>query len=217
MKKKLTHNQRAQFKKKQNIEHVNRYLDRLDPPPETFKFPYHVFILCKDTFRYPYDCPESTTQNCTALENLQMADLKIHKYNIYTITKAEPNQVIVKLDSDFIQNLNEVDGNDFNETYIVPLHFKGCNKCKGSGVIVDPRIDCSGLTAEEFYNPDFNESYMSGNYNITCTLCEGEKVILDETLILATLPHPLVAAVNRWLEDEEDFLQSQLSESRMDC
>lgn len=49
-----------------------------------------------------------------------------------------------------------------------------CPLCEGHGKHVNPSIDASGLTSEDFAeDPDFADDYMSGAYDVTCNQCHG--------------------------------------------
>lgn len=49
-----------------------------------------------------------------------------------------------------------------------------CPLCSGHGKHVNPSIDASGLSAEDFAeDPDFAEEYFSGGYDVTCNQCQG--------------------------------------------
>lgn len=59
-----------------------------------------------------------------------------------------------------------------------PWHWEVCDLCEGRAKVVNPSIDASGLTAEDFAeDPDFAESYKSGMYDITCPRCGGRSTI----------------------------------------
>lgn len=60
----------------------------------------------------------------------------------------------------------------------VPVVFDVCPTCEGKGKHVNPSIDASGLTAEDFADdPDFHEQYMSGAYDVRCYGCQGRRVV----------------------------------------
>lgn len=49
-----------------------------------------------------------------------------------------------------------------------------CPLCSGHGKHVNPSIDASGISAEDFAeDPDFAEEYFSGGYDVTCAQCQG--------------------------------------------
>ena len=53
-----------------------------------------------------------------------------------------------------------------------------CPACEGSGTMVNPSIDCDGISVDEFdQDPEFAESYFSGVYDENCSTCDGEKRI----------------------------------------
>lgn len=88
----------------------------------------------------------------------------------------------------------------------VPMEYEVCGLCRGSGKIVDPNIDCGGITQEEFdEDPDFEEEYFSGRYDITCTRCRGLRV-------------ESIPKFPKWLEkmvDDRD--QAQMDNIRDEC
>lgn len=53
-----------------------------------------------------------------------------------------------------------------------------CPTCRGEGTHVNPSIDASGLTADDFYeDPGFADDYMSGVYDQPCNDCNGRRVV----------------------------------------
>jgi len=67
---------------------------------------------------------------------------------------------------------------------VVSVEFETCPTCDGKGVHVNPSIDASGLSNEDFYEDlDFAEDYHNGIYDVVCYECEGLRVVpvcLDE-------------------------------------
>jgi DNA-directed RNA polymerase subunit RPC12/RpoP len=60
----------------------------------------------------------------------------------------------------------------------VPIRWALCTLCSGKGVVVNPSIDCGGLTAEDFWEEEgFRGDYLSGLYDIDCPLCSGRRVM----------------------------------------
>lgn len=54
----------------------------------------------------------------------------------------------------------------------IPYHWEVCGLCRGKGTVVNPSIDASGLTAEDFAeDPDFADAYFRGVYDIGCPRC----------------------------------------------
>ncbi len=59
-----------------------------------------------------------------------------------------------------------------------PYKWIVCDLCQGKGKVVNPSIDASGLTAEDFHeDPDLAENYRSGMYDIQCPRCGGRTTI----------------------------------------
>jgi len=49
-----------------------------------------------------------------------------------------------------------------------------CDLCNGWQKVVNPSIDCGGLTQDDFdEDPDFRDEYFSGAYDIQCPQCRG--------------------------------------------
>lgn len=60
----------------------------------------------------------------------------------------------------------------------VPIKFAVCHVCRGKGSVVNPSIDCNGITADE-YDDDFRDDYFGGAYDIACPFCFGTRVEPD--------------------------------------
>lgn len=59
-----------------------------------------------------------------------------------------------------------------------PYKWVVCDLCEGKSTVVNPSIDCCGLTAEDFRDdPDFADDYIGGCYDITCPRCGGRSTI----------------------------------------
>ena len=91
--------------------------------------------------------------------------------------------------------------------------YEVCGCCGGRGSVVDPNIDCGGITPDEFADdPDFEEAYFNGRYDIPCPECRGLRVVR----------HPeLPEALARWVrelerERDEDY-DDRLAEIRFGC
>ena len=62
----------------------------------------------------------------------------------------------------------------------IPAIVRVCHLCDGTGKVVNPSIDCNGLSADGFReDPDFLEDYGSGMYDIVCPRCGGRNVIAE--------------------------------------
>ncbi len=72
---------------------------------------------------------------------------------------------------------------DLETSVDFPACLAVCPTCKGSGTYVNPAIDASGITRDQFdEDPYFEESYRAGHYDVTCATCRGNRVIpvIDE-------------------------------------
>ncbi len=93
----------------------------------------------------------------------------------------------------------------------VETKFEVCGQCQGSGQVVNPSIDCGGLSQEDFdEDPDFEVAYFSGQYDITCPTCRGKRV---ETI--PQLPEWLNIAIQGHDESQWDGIQEQCAELAM--
>ncbi len=64
-------------------------------------------------------------------------------------------------------------------TYAFPATREKCDRCDGTGAMVNPAIDGNGITSAQFAeDPDFGEAYFRGDYDVICEDCKGEKIIL---------------------------------------
>ena len=72
------------------------------------------------------------------------------------------------------------------DKYAIPVKtkFELCSQCQGSGTMVNPNIDCNGLTSDDFEDPRFEEDYLGGAYNQTCSACnqyEGRQIVVTHS------------------------------------
>ena len=110
---------------------------------------------------------------------------------------------------------------DCDETMEVafPARFAVCPLCSGTGKVVDPDIDCCGLTREDFDDdPDFEEDYFDGVYDVTCPQCRGERVVpaVDQ----GALPPALRVLYDGWRaarSADAEYAQECAAERRMGC
>ena len=73
----------------------------------------------------------------------------------------------------------EFEDEDEETLHTVHLQYEVCDTCTGRGKVVNPSIDCDGLTARDFEDdPDFAVAYRSGQYDIPCPCCHGMRVML---------------------------------------
>lgn len=92
----------------------------------------------------------------------------------------------------------EDDGCGDVETEVdVPAIFEVCPTCQGRGKHVNPEIDASGLSREDFEDdPDFARDYWAGAYDVPCMECSGLRVV--------PVPDParMSPAVRKALQDD---------------
>ena len=97
--------------------------------------------------------------------------------------------------------------------------YELCYQCEGSGTMVNPSIDCKGLSSEDFERDhDFRDNYMSGVYNITCSTCHGKKELRIQEY---ETENPLYNWCNERLaehyEFEYEFAREIAAERAMGC
>ena len=106
--------------------------------------------------------------------------------------------------------------NDEGEEEELPVKLmrEKCDLCDGTGRVVNPSIDCDGLTSEDFdEDPDFREDYFSGVYDIPCTKCKGERIVIeldrDET------KPEVLKVIDAWEKEENDYRRTVAAERAM--
>jgi hypothetical protein len=68
--------------------------------------------------------------------------------------------------------------NGERETVVVPVRFEVCPTCNGHGMHVNPSIDASGISGEDFErDPGFKQEYIGGCYDVKCYGCDGRRVV----------------------------------------
>ena len=93
-----------------------------------------------------------------------------------------------------------------------------CSMCRGSGRVVDPKIDASGISQDEFAeDPQFREDYYAGVYDVKCPECGGQRVVPDGETMLNDLPAGVKARILNFQREEASDLGLRLSELRMGC
>lgn len=128
--------------------------------------------------------------------------------------------VLVELDEDNGEN-DENDESDTGENagngieYTLRVDFIVCPLCRGRGYVVDPAIDCDGISDDYLReNPNFAESYHNGEFNIKCTKCEGKRVVLDLDKVRSLLPKSVRKQLAAAEREDREFLSVQLAELR---
>ena len=101
-----------------------------------------------------------------------MNDHRTQAKNEYECYDRNSNSLLIS----FVHETEE--GEEVEEKLVVPCEMEVCGTCGGTGSYVNPSIDASGLTAEDFADdPDFREDYFSGRYDMTCKSCGGNNVV----------------------------------------
>lgn len=74
---------------------------------------------------------------------------------------------------------DEAEGCDVEEEREVPFTFAVCPTCSGKGTHVNPSIDASGITADDWaeWDQDDREAYQTGGYDVPCFECNGQRVV----------------------------------------
>lgn len=94
----------------------------------------------------------------------------------------------------------------------VSISFAVCDLCEGRGKHVNPSIDASGISAEDFdEDPEFYHHYRAGHYDVACNQCKGRRV----------MPVVPPGAVASYLEararDDAEYHREMMAELRMGC
>ena len=96
-----------------------------------------------------------------------------------------------------------------------PFEWIVCNLCQGKGKVVNPSIDASGLTAEDFHeDPDLAEDYRSGVYDIPCARCGGRTTIPSPD---ADQEREAQERKERWGDIDPDRLNMRWKKSACPC
>jgi len=106
--------------------------------------------------------------------------------------------------------------NDAGEeiSHRVNLCYEVCPTCEGRGKVVNPSIDCGGLSQDDFDDdPDFRESYFSGSYDIQCPQCGGKRVV--PVLNRRANDADVIAMIDAAEKDDADFVRECAAERRM--
>tara|TARA_B100000131_G_scaffold321061_1_gene370775 strand:- start:3915 stop:4400 length:486 start_codon:yes stop_codon:yes gene_type:complete len=105
------------------------------------------------------------------------------------------------------------------ESFEFRVRFEVCGLCNGKGTMVNPSIDCGGLTDDDFYDdPDFEEDYHSGCYDVRCSKCDGKRVIpvLDDHCLTDDQKRAL-EIMREQAEEEAAYQAEVMAEMRMGC
>jgi len=98
----------------------------------------------------------------------------------------------------------------------LPTCWEVCDVCDGEGKYVNPSIDASGITAEQFADdPEFEESYFGGVYDVVCEHCGGKRVV--KVADWDRMTNEQSAAYRQQLEDDAYYDAERMAEIRMGC
>ena len=99
----------------------------------------------------------------------------------------------------------------------VSSRFVVCDMCHGHGNVVNPSIDCGGISDDDFReDPDFEEAYFSGAYNIPCPECDGKRVVTQmNPEHLGPLAKKVLAWAAKMEEDSRWTAMEYASERRL--
>ena len=105
-----------------------------------------------------------------------------------------------------------IDENTEEQTVTLPSRWEICSRCRGNGTIVNPAVDGSGISPDEFReDPDFEEAYRRGDYDIPCVAdCDNGKVrVPDEERM--TAEHRRIYKV--WRQQQREVRESYRMEA----
>lgn len=149
----------------------------------------------------------------------------------WRIVESGPHHAIIAFDEYFVEGLAEkmvTDEKSENEAFEevsalfqehyenafalrVPAKYEVCGMCNGSGTVVDPNIDCGGLSQEDFYDdPTFAEDYFGGRYDIVCPDCKGKRVVTTPEF-----PDWICSEVEEWDRGMWDSIRTECMERAM--
>ena len=131
----------------------------------------------------------------------------------YAVVEHGRDSAKVVLNECFLEQLQESEllPEDHDGKMELPSKYEVCDLCSGSGKVVNPSIDCCGLTQEDFdEDPDFEENYRSGRFDITCPECGGLRVIPTPTF-----PPEIQEEINSWWRSEADYARETAAERAM--
>lgn len=100
----------------------------------------------------------------------------------YKVVRGEGRQLRLVVDAEWLEYVEDrfSDGerSDLAEGVVVASRFVACETCSGYGKVVDPNIDCGGISDDDFSrDPDFKQDYLDGRYDVTCPKCSGDRVV----------------------------------------
>ena len=145
--------------------------------------------------------------------------LKVDKRNQKILVSEEVIDYVEEdLEKEISKDLEKV---EYKETvgYVVSAEVKNslCGMCDGDGTVVNPSIDSSGLTYEDFEeDPGFEEAYFDGTYDIECPGCKGEKVVHSVVLPNrgTSLTSVILSSISKIEQERLDDAEERANEIR---
>jgi len=95
-----------------------------------------------------------------------------------------------------------------------------CGNCRGNGSHVNPAIDCSGITEEEWdrdWDEDSRHAYMSGRYDQTCNSCGGSGKVKMMTSNEGSFVNWILCQVNEADHSSLEMAREIAAERRWGC
>jgi len=136
----------------------------------------------------------------------------------YQLIQLSESHATLTISDDLLSQLiedNEI-AEDHSGSFQLSSEYTVCAVCRGTGTMVNPSIDCDGLTAEDFAeDPGFAEDYFSGAYDQQCSGCCGRRVQIAADF--TGLPNVVCKAIDAWLQAEADYLAECAAERRAGC
>ena len=89
------------------------------------------------------------------------------------------HEAMIDYDQDDILDLLASCWDDNRGVFVVhvPITIHVCDQCCGTGTMVDPSIDCNGISSDDFdADPQFREDYFAGMFDMKCSQCNGLRV-----------------------------------------
>lgn len=138
------------------------------------------------------------TRRYTVVEGRQSLTVKLSEATVESLLQDvdETDEAVAAFD----RRIAEIE-----RTSVVEMRV--CSICRGRGRMVNPSIDCGGLTREDFDDPDFAEDYRAGRYNVTCSGCGGLRVVPE----WVNMPAEIVALEG----DDAEYAAMCAAERRM--
>lgn len=113
-----------------------------------------------------------------------------------------------------------IDLGDVEVEAVVPLVFAVCAMCRGKGKVINPAIDASGLTSEDFErDPDLLAEVRSMKSTVTCgcPACSGKRVVPDLPALLRHFPRHVGKQLRALIAEDREYAKLCASERAYGC